>query len=183
MRRMMASASALKRTDAHGTRAPLVAVLVFVLVFVVLLGLPACGEPPASHGGPVRDYVSLVDHLRTAGATVVPQTAQPTPTVPPGERSSSFMSVPVIPITVDGAPVSVYEYADEAVTNAEAARISPDGTTFKPGNGASGATVDWVGPPHFYESGRIIVLYVGTNTAIETLLQQQLGTQFAGQAG
>lgn len=153
-----------------------------LLALVAILAFTSCGGPTASHGGPVRDYVSLVDHLRAAGATVVPETPEPTETVVSGETSSSFMSVPGLIITVNGARVTVYEYADEATTTTEVARISPDGTTFKPGAGASGAHVDWIEPPHFYSVGRIIVLYVGTDTAITTLLTQQVGPQIAGGA-
>jgi hypothetical protein len=147
---------------------------------LVLLALNACGSTQVSHGGPVRDYVSLVDHLRAAGVTVVPETAENTPTVPTGETSSSYMSVAGLVISVNGARVTVYEYADEAAANAEAARISPDGGTFQPSRGVSGASVDWIAPPHFYKAGRILVLYVGTDTAITTLLTHQVGPQFAG---
>jgi hypothetical protein len=151
-----------------------------LLLALVLLALNACGSTPVSHGGPVRDYVSLVDHLRAAGATVVPEAADNTPTVPTGETSASYMSVAGQVITVNAARVTVYEYADEAAAHVESARISPDGGTFQPSRSASGASVDWIAPPHFYKAGRILVLYVGTDTAITTLLTQQLGPQFAG---
>jgi hypothetical protein len=71
----------------------------------------------------------------------------------------------------NGAPVTVYENADRAAANAEVACISPDGTSFKPGNGASGGgTVEWVAPPLFYKAGCIIALYVDRVPAIEVLL-------------
>jgi len=35
--------------------------------------------------------------------------------------------------------------------------------------------------PHFYKTGRIIVLYVGSDEQILTLLQSVMGAQFAGQ--
>jgi len=70
----------------------------------------------------------------------------------------------------NGAPVTVYENADEAA-NAEVACISPNGTSIKPGNGASGGgAVEWVAPPLFYKARCIIVLYVGRGPAIEVLL-------------
>lgn len=49
--------------------------LISVFVALLLIGLVGCGgssTPPTSHGGPVKDYVSLIDHLRAASATVVP---------------------------------------------------------------------------------------------------------------
>ena len=128
---------------------------------------PGCespGQPITSHGGPVRDYVSLIDNLRAAGATVEPV----------GEVSQPFFSVPGYVIEVNGEQVQVFEYADEAAANAEAATVSPDGSTV-------GRTfVGWVAPPHFFTKGRIIVLYAGSNQATLELLQRVLGPQFAG---
>lgn len=134
---------------------------------VLLVGLAACGgssTPPTSHGGPVKDYVSLIDHLRAAGATVVPV----------GTVTQPFLSVGGQTITVNGQQVQVYEYANEDAANADAARISSDGGTV--GN----TMVDWIAPPHFYKTGRLIVLYVGTNTSVMQVLGTTLGPQFAG---
>lgn len=138
-----------------------------VLVILLLLGLAGCGgssPPPASHGGPVRDYVSLVDHLRTAGATVVPT----------GTVTQPFLAVTGQVITVNGEQVQVYEYTNDDDASAEASRISPDGGTV--GN----AMVDWIAPPHFYKRSKLLVLYVGTNTPVMRLLETTLGPQFAG---
>ena len=57
---------------------------------------------------------------------------------------------------------------------AEAAQMAPDG-------GSNATTmITWVDTPHFYKAGRIIVLYVGSNAAILSLLEEVLGPQFAG---
>jgi hypothetical protein len=40
--------------------------------------------------------------------------------------------------------------------------------------------VTWVAAPHFYQAGRILVLYVGDDPAILELLEGALGPQFAG---
>ena len=58
--------------------------------------------------------------------------------------------------------------------NAEADLVSPDGSSV--GN----TMVSWVATPHFYRSGKIIVLYVGENQALTSTLQEVLGSQFAG---
>jgi hypothetical protein len=141
----------------------------FMSVFIAffLIGVVGCGgssTPPTSHGGPVKDYVSLIDHLRAASATVVPT----------GSVTQPFFSVTGQSITVNGEPVQIYEYANEDDANADAARISPDGGTI--GN----TMVDWIAPPHFYKKGQIIVLYVGSNTTVMNILKTTLGTQFAG---
>lgn len=132
---------------------------------LLLLGVAGCGEsPPTSHGGPVKDYVSLIDHLRAAGANVVPQ----------GSVTQPFFSVTGQVITVNGERVQVYEYANDDAASAEASRISPDGGTV--GN----AMVDWTAPPHFYKESKLIVLYVGTSASVIQLLETALGPQFAG---
>ena len=68
----------------------------------------------------------------------------------------------------------VFEYADESATEADAALISPDG-------GSIGTSmVTWVAAPHFYKIGKLIVLYVGNDSAVIKVLESVLGPQFAG---
>ena len=40
--------------------------------------------------------------------------------------------------------------------------------------------VSWVAAPHFYQTGKLIVLYVGDDTAVHNVLENVLGSQFAG---
>jgi hypothetical protein len=61
-------------------------------------------------------------------------------------------------------------YAMERNARAAAAlasRISPERST------VSANHVKWVAPPHFYIIGKLIVLYVGTNTAVLDLVNTQ----------
>ena len=119
---------------------------------------------PASHGGPVEDYVSLLDALRAAGATVEP-----------GETVEQAFFGPVGQIIkVNATDVQVFEYPDDDAAEADAALVSEDG-------GSIGTTmVAWVEAPHFYRAGKVIVLYVGTNADVLALLESVLGPQFAG---
>ncbi len=136
---------------------------------LAIVGLAGCvsEEPPVSHGGPVTDYVSLIDNLRQAGATVEPA----------GEVTQPFFTVTGNIITVNGGDVQVFEYADAAAAEAEAALVSPDGSSI-------GTSMPfWVGPPHFYKAGRLIVLYVGDSEAVTDVLESVLGQQFAGRSG
>lgn len=134
---------------------------------LALLILPSCvapTPPPVSQGGPVRDYVSLFDNLRAAGATVEPV----------GSIRQPFFSVEGNAITVNGENVQVFEYENQAAAKAEAETISPDGSSI----GTS--IVSWVGPPHFFQIGRIIVLYVGSNGEVIELLEEVIAPQIAG---
>jgi hypothetical protein len=145
--------------------------LIILISILTLLGTgcaapqpPETTPPVVSHGGPVTDYVSLVDNLRASGATVEPA----------GEISQPFFSVKGNSVTVDGENVQAFEYADAATAEAEAALISPDGSSI-------GTTmVSWVAAPHFYKTDKLIVLYVGDNAAVISVLEELLGTQFAG---
>ena len=115
-------------------------------------------------GGSVTDLASLTDDLRAAGATVEPA----------GEVSQPFFSVEGQVITVNGEDVQVFEYADAASADAEAALVSPDGSSV-------GTTmVLWIATPHFYRAGQLIVIYVGDSTAVTDALEAVLGPQFAG---
>ncbi|MDC8437730.1 MAG: hypothetical protein LV468_01870, partial [Candidatus Nitrosotenuis sp.] len=77
-------------------------------------------------------------------------------------------------ISVGGATIQVYEFQSES--DAESARltVSEDGTEI----GTS--IIRWMDTPHFYAKGKIIVLYVGQNPEVTSLLEAFLGNQFAG---
>src|SRR5438105_587469 len=131
---------------------------------VVSTVLVTCAPDAVSHGGPVRDYVSLVDSLRAIGARVDPV----------GTVSQPFFSVQGQLIAVDSAQVQVFEYGSANAAQSEATRISADGSaigTSKP---------SWVAPPHFYRKEKLIVLYVGSDAHVLGLLTQVLGAQIAG---
>ena len=117
-----------------------------------------------SHGGPVVDYVGLVDQLRGAGATVAPA----------GEIEQPFFSVKGLIMKVNSEDVQVFEFADAPAADAAASTVAPDG-------GSIGTNmVSWIASPHFYKAGKIIVLYVGNPGAVTVLLARVVGAQFAG---
>jgi len=127
----------------------------------------ACGsQTPAadSYGGPVTDYVSLVDALRAQDAVIEPS----------GKVSQPFFTVKGRVIQVNSQDVQVFEYADEAAADAEAELVAPNGSS------VGTMMVTWMGSPHFYSAGRLIVLYVGDDAAAIDLLETVLGPQFAG---
>jgi hypothetical protein len=90
-----------------------------------------------------------------------------------GAIGQVFFSVPGQALTIDGTDVQVFEYpsADEAQTDAD--QVAPDGGLVGP------TMVMWVAAPHFYRLGSVIVLYVGDDAAITTLLEEALGSPFA----
>jgi hypothetical protein len=77
-------------------------------------------------------------------------------------------------LKVNGADVQVFVYDTAEAMEAEAAQVAEDG-------GSIGTSmVTWMGPPHFYKLGRMIVLYVGDDSTVKALLEGVFGPQFAG---
>ena len=137
----------------------------FLATLLVLgLGLKACSSESNTSNVFDFDYVSLIDSLRAAGATVEPT----------GEISQPFFSVKGRIIKVNGGDVQVFEFTDADDTEAEAEKVSPDGKW------VDKTHVNWVATPHFYKKGRLIVLYVGDDSAVKEVLETVLEPQFAG---
>lgn len=152
-----------------------------VVLLLAVLVLAACGggvQPGAADPSPqpppseeplprpaiVIDQADLIVALEGQGASVEV-----------GETLTQAFFGPVATILrVNGADVQVFEYPDEAAMESDAALVEPDG-------GSIGTTMAmWVDDPHFYKTGRIIVLYIGSDPAIIDLLENVVGPQFAG---
>jgi hypothetical protein len=115
----------------------------------------------------------FISSLGSAGATVQDK----------GSASEPFFSAPGRLLLVDGQEVRVFRFASDGDAIAVANAVSPDGYSV----GASGglttvSQVDWVAKPHFYQSGTLIILYVGDDAATRQLLSADVGPPFAGGA-
>ncbi len=111
-----------------------------------------------------RETARLIADLRAAGATVSPS----------GEITQPFFTVKGQVVKVNSHDVQVFEYATATTSDAEAAQVSPDGSSI----GTS--IVTWIATPHFYKRGQVIVLYVGDDVDVINPLKAVLGEQFAG---
>lgn len=123
--------------------------------------VPETAEPQAPT---IDDLDSLMEALRSAGASIEA-----------GEdvEQPFFTAIGKI-LKVNGADVQVFVYDTAEAMEADAAQVAEDG-------GSIGSSmVTWMGPPHFYKLGRMIVLYVGDDQTVKTLLEGVLGPQFAG---
>lgn len=131
---------------------------------------PAAGQPVAtSHGGPVQDHVSLVDNLRARGLTVTPESSLP---------KQPFLRGDGTVLAISGAGIAAtriqsFEYDSTAAAAADAATFGPDGSP-------RGTSIMWIGPPHLYQRGRVLVIYVGADPSVTALLTDLLGPQFSG---
>jgi len=130
----------------------------------VLISCAASRDAGEFETGSVNTYDELVVALRDNGSAVefLDSVSQPF-FVPEGQV-----------ISVDGSEVQVFEFSDEEDALSVAETISADGSSI----GTS--TVLWVENPHFYKSGKLIVLYVGEEDNLVDVLAAVLGPQFAG---
>jgi len=121
-------------------------------------------ESPAPESASVEDQAGLIAALQASGASVEMADS----------ISQPFFTPEGSIIKVNGADVQVFEYESVKAMESEASQVSPDG-------GSVGtAMVSWMDTPHFYKTGKIIVLYVGSDTILLELLEGVLGPQFAG---
>jgi hypothetical protein len=93
-----------------------------------------------------------------------------------------ILSIPGSTIFVNGEELQVYVYDNTEDAMTDAARISADGSEIaaaEEGNTAPNI-VNWTGSPHFFQWDNILILYVGENSDIVTLLTQTVGDPFAG---
>ena len=123
------------------------------------------GEGTAdSAGEPINIYDDLVAALREGGSTVDFG----------GSISQPFFDEDGRIISVDGHDVQIFEFSSEEDANTAAETISSDGSSI-------GTTmISWIAPPHFYKSGKLIVLYVGLEDLVVKVLEDVLGPQIAG---
>jgi hypothetical protein len=141
----------------------------YLVLIVTILMLAAFSTACADDSERVAGYATLIDNLCQAGAVVEPG----------GEVGPDLLSPKRMLMTVNGSDVTVWEYDDAAVADAEAAFISPDGFTIR--TDTKTMCVGWIAPPHFYKAGKLIVLYVGESETVTNVLENVLGPQFAGQ--
>jgi len=128
----------------------------------------SCGEsdPPTGPDSGLGGTDSLIAALQAAGASVVRAGVLP-------QSSNPFFSVESTSLRVNGHTVHVWEYRNSAEADAQVASVSPDGCEI------GSSLVDWIGPPHFFRSTRLIVLYVGSEESLLLLLADVLGPPFA----
>ena len=75
--------------------------------------------------------------------------------------------------------LQVFEYSSNDQARLEATYISPDGYIVN--NPRTGRTENnWFAEPHFYRKGRLLILYIGTDSSTISTLEEILGKEVAG---
>ena len=77
----------------------------------------------------------------------------------------------------------MYDYGTSQDASQDTTHISSDGSTITRTDSSgltTGAAIDYVAPPHWFSRGHVIVLYIGCDASIMNLLEEVLGSPFAG---
>ena len=143
-----------------------------VLTLLVTLLLQACGqetvtvEPTemAGRDGAIQNVADAMGALEAQGVS-----AEATDKV-----EQPFFPVEGQNVQVNGQNVQFFEFAEPSA--AEAAALTVNAT----GDAIGTSMVAWVEPPHFYRSGALIALYVGSDESVLNALNTVFGPQFAG---
>lgn len=146
-----------------------------ISLLIIAISLMACAPQPQAieipatpspvvQGDPTEGQASLMNDLQNAGVDM--------------ELGDSveqvFFSVKGRILKVNGMDVQVFEYESAEAMEADAVQVSADG-------GSVGTSmVSWMATPHFFKSGRVLVLYVGDDATVLEALKSELGEQFAG---
>jgi hypothetical protein len=141
-----------------------------ILLLLATYTVSSCGAaatPTSTNAAAqILDQAGLLTALKSAGA--MPEVGDPI--------TQEFFSVEGTLINLGSSDgFQVFEYKTVQDMEADAAKVAPDG-------GSVGTSMmNWIMPPHFFKSGRVIVLYLGDNQTTLNLLAKILGKQFAGQ--
>jgi hypothetical protein len=143
-------------------RIPAFIFLALALVLAACSPQPTPADPgdlPPTGPQDIESYADVVAGLEAAGGNVEPA----------GTLEQPFFEVDASLITLNGQTVQIFEFADEATRQEASNRIAQDASTI-------GEVIPtWVDQPHFWATGRVIVLYVGTDEAVLALLNNVLG--------
>lgn len=123
-----------------------------------------------AYSGEIIDYDSFLMALTYAGAKPVPQE----------NINHQFLSVPGKVVMLGSQHVQVFEYRDRASADADGQRFSPDGAWFD--RDGIPTLVNWIATPHLYRTGKLLIVYVGDDVEMLSLLEITVGQEFAGGA-
>jgi hypothetical protein len=131
----------------------------FTMLILVLIAAGCAADNEGQPGTDSHTEADLVFRLEDEGAQVRLST-EPVPAL-------DILAIPGNIIFVNGEELQVYVYDTAEAASAAAAEISTE-------------TMDVDGQPHFYQWDNILILYLGENEELLTLLNETIGEPFAG---
>jgi hypothetical protein len=133
----------------------------------MIIGGCGVSASASNSAGGVHDLDSLIAILQAEGATAVKA----------GMVHHPFLSVGGQVVLVDEQPVETFQYPTASALLADTADVGAGGCI---GTIGGGMDDPWTGPPHFYKSAGLLVIYVGSNATVLNALVGALGPQFKG---
>jgi hypothetical protein len=121
-------------------------------------------QTKTSPDGDVKSLGQLIKTLKAGGEKVRRK----------GRVEQPFFSVKGHIITLGDQDVQVFEYRTVKAAEVDARKVSVTGSS------AGTSMPLWIAPPHFFKSGKLIVLYLGDESIVLKALEAVLGPQFAG---
>jgi hypothetical protein len=139
----------------------------YVSVLVILLALLASACSSVGEDNDAIDLSTVDDLIAALEAQGL--------SVSRGEQlEQPFFSVPAVSLNPAEVSIQIFEYADEAAAQEDAALVADDGS-------AVGTSMPfWVADPHFFQTGNLIALYLGSDESVLSALEAVMGPQFAG---
>ncbi len=124
----------------------------------------------AAAEGQAEDLASLIAALEAQGMVVVE-----------GDMlEQDFFAVAPQILKVENEDVQVFEFENDADAEAAANSVTGAGSMITLPDGRV-IQIDWMSAPHWFQSGRLVVLYVGDNADILAALEAALGPQIFGE--
>lgn len=137
---------------------------------------PPPGTP--SPGRPAGDLTPFIAQLGERGVAVEQIAEAQQPFLRPIGARLRLRGGPL----AGPAEIESYAYDRPATAADDAARVQPDTSArwVDPDGRVRTASFAWVGPPHFFRRGVILIVYIGADPGVLALLADLLGPQFAG---
>ncbi|MEZ4768494.1 MAG: hypothetical protein R2844_08720 [Caldilineales bacterium] len=95
--------------------------------------------------------------------------------VAPGRVVKPYLTTYGLIVQVDGEPLQVFQYPDEASLLADVVDLDATASSIH------GLPLSWPAAPHFWRKGGLLALAVTDEADFVDLINQVLGPQFAGQ--
>lgn len=146
-----------------------------VALAALAIWLAGCAAPWQGNGtGGSCDQSCLAERLRLAGAIVTG--GDPLPA-----DGALWSNASGYVYKVNGERVTIYVFSDSGAANTAASEVKDGGSEIVHQGlfGGSIATIDWFAPPHFFKSGKLIALYIGSNQEVLAPLHEVMGASFA----
>ncbi|OGN89215.1 MAG: hypothetical protein A2158_04915 [Chloroflexi bacterium RBG_13_46_14] len=161
----------------------MIRLLYIICLFSLTLLFSGCSSEPDD---PVNmDFKDLKEQLEESGViiTSIDEVAYPLFKI---KDEETIFSVRATKIEYkNGGSLLVWEYPDRETAISETKLISRDGYDLSNPEKQLMTHIDWISPPHWFQKGKLIVLYVAPSLPTddhETLaaVRKILGQQFAG---